>query len=59
MFHDYLFFYDTKMTVGKVFSYPLKTGYSGIGEKSWKKGSDNGVALLFICKMRVKDYFTV
>jgi hypothetical protein len=39
-------------------AYPGKTGYLRKREKSWKKGSDNGVTSLFICKMRVKDYFT-
>jgi hypothetical protein len=39
--------------------YPLKTGYFWNLKKSCKKGSDNRVAWLFICKMRAKDYFTV
>ena len=39
--------------------YPLKTGYFGKIKKSWKKGSDYGIAWLFICKMGANGYFTV
>jgi hypothetical protein len=40
-------------------TYPLKMGYLRKQYKSWKKGSKQTLLLLSICKMRVKDYFTV
>lgn len=53
------FFYRTNIADCFIVAYPGKTGYSGGRKKSWKKGSGNRAVLLFICKMSVKDYFTV
>lgn len=47
------------MLTGGNVSYPVKTGYFWKTEKSWKKGSKEAGAGLFICIMDVKDYFTV
>ncbi len=57
---DFHFYFDrTNIADCTIVAYPLKTGYLRKTKKSWKKGSDDRVALLFICKMGTKGYFTV